>query len=223
MNIPSTVLKLSVVVLTAVGLIAAAPVGSLDQVVQRVDQKYNRLHTLETQFTEIYRGGGMDRTESGVLLLKKPGKMRWEYRSPREKLFISDGKDVWFYLPGERQVRKSSVRKLDDLRSPLAFLLGKTRLEKELQGLSFAPDVTPLNAGDFVMRGVPKGMADRVSQVLLEVTPDGQIDRLTLEQVDGSVTEYRFSGQKEDVAIADGSFRFNPPAGTEVVEGELGQ
>jgi outer membrane lipoprotein carrier protein len=209
--------------IVVVTLAIAAPAADLGQVVQKVDQRYNRLHTLQTQFTEIYQGGGMDRTESGTLLLKKPGKMRWEYRSPREKLFLSDGKDAWFYLPGERQVRKSSMRKLDDLRSPLGFLLGKTRLEKELQGLSFAPDVAPLNQGDFVLRGVPKGMADRVSQVLLEVTPDGQIDRITLQQADGSVTEYRFSGQKEDMPITDASFHFTPPAGTEVVEGGLGQ
>lgn len=222
MNIRSTLLKL-LSPLVVITLAVAAHAADLKQVVQKVDQKYNRLHTLETQFTEIYQGGGMDRTESGLLLLKKPGKMRWEYRSPREKLFLSDGKDAWFYLPGERQVRKTAMSKLDDLRSPLGFLLGKTRLEKELQGLSFAPDVTPLNQGDFVLRGVPKGIADRVSQIMLEVTPDGQIDRITLQQPDGSVTEYRFSGQKEDATIADSAFRFTPPPGTEVVEGDLGQ
>ena len=81
----------------------------------------------------------MERTEWGTLWLKKPGKMRWEYRSPRDKLFLSDGKDAWFYVPGERQVRRTAVKKLDDLRSPLAFLLGKTKLEKELQALSFGP------------------------------------------------------------------------------------
>jgi len=221
-NIRSTLSNL-LFMIAAVTFGAAAPAADLRQLVQKVDQKYNRLHTLETQFTEIYQGGGMDRTESGTLLLKKPGKMRWEYRSPREKLFLSDGRDAWFYLPGERQVRKSSMKKLDDLRSPLGFLLGKTRLEKELQGLSFAPDVAPLNQGDYVLRGVPQGLADRVSQVLLEVSPEGRIDRIILQQADGAVTEYRFSGQKEDVPVADAFFHFDPPAGTEVVEGELGQ
>src|SRR5207248_577065 len=68
-----------------------------------VDEHYNRLRSLQTDFTEIYRGDGAERTESGTLWLKKPRKMRWEYRSPREKLFLSDGKTVWFYLPSERQ------------------------------------------------------------------------------------------------------------------------
>src|SRR5207237_210118 len=128
----------------------------------------------------------------GNLCLKKPCKMRWEYRSPKEKLFVSDGKAAWFYLPGEGQVRKASVRKLDDLRSPLRLLLGKTRLEKELQGLSLAPDVAPLTLGNVMLRGIPQGMADRASQVLLEITPESQIARIVIEEVDGSVTEYRF-------------------------------
>src|SRR3954471_18346941 len=67
-----------------------------------VDQHYNHLSTLQTEFTEIYRGDGAERTETGTLWLKKPRKMRWEYRSPREKLFVSDGKVVWFYLPAEK-------------------------------------------------------------------------------------------------------------------------
>ena len=138
-------------------------------------------------------------------------------------MFLSDGKDAWFYVPGDQQVRRTPVKKLDDLRSPLGFLLGKTKLEKELQGLSLAPDVAPLTPGEVVLRGVPRALADRVNQVLLEITPDHQIARIVLEEADGSVTEYRFTDQKEDVAIADQQFRFNPPPGVEVIEGNFGQ
>ncbi len=191
---------------TAVLLIPSligAEVLDVHALARAVDEHYNRLRTLQA--------------------VKKPGKMRWEYRSPREKLFLSDGKDAWFYLPGDRQVRKTPVRKLDDLRSPLGFLLGKTRLEKELHGLSAAPDVAPLNEGDMVLRGVPKTMADRINQVLLEITPADQIARIAIEEVDGSITEYRFINQKENVEVADQRFRFVPPPGTEMVEGDFGQ
>ena len=153
--------------------------------------------------------------------MKKPGKMRWEYRSPREKLFVSDGRDAWFYVPGDRQARKTDARKLDDIRSPLAFLLGKSKLEKELKGLSLAPDVSPLAAGNTVLRGVPQVMVDRVSEILLEITSDHQIARIVINEVDGSVTEYRFIDVKENVEIPAGMFAFSPPAGTEIVEGEL--
>lgn len=200
---------------------AAAP--DLKTVAKAVDGHYNHLRSLRAEFTETYRGAGMDRTESGTLWLKKPGKMRWEYRSPRDKLFLSDGKDAWFYLPGDKQARKAPMRKLEDLRSPLGFLLGKTRLEKELQALGFAPDIAPLTPGNVVLRGVPQSMAGRVSQVLLEITPENRISRILIDEVDGSTTEYRFTEQKENVAIADERFHFTPPPGVETIEGELGQ
>jgi outer membrane lipoprotein carrier protein len=188
-----------------------------------VDNHYNHLRSLQAEFTEIYRGNGMDRTESGTVWLKKPRKMRWEYRSPREKLFLTDGQDAWFYVPGERQVRKQPFKKLEDLRSPLGFLLGKTKLEKELKGLSVAPDRVPINPGDKILRGVPKGMEDRINQVRLEITPDSRIARIEIEEADGAVTEYRFQQQKENVTVEDARFRFSPPAGVETIEGELGQ
>src|SRR5258708_985924 len=152
-----------------------------------VDDHYNHLRTLQTEFTEVYHGSGMDRTESGTLWLakgglKKPGKMRWEYRSPREKLFVSDGKDAWFYVPSDRQARRSDARKLDDVRSPLAFLLGKSKLEKELHGLSLAPDIASLTTGDVVLRGVPQALADQVSEILLEVTPEHRISRIVIDE-----------------------------------------
>ena len=191
------------------------------QVAQAVDDHYNHLRSLESNFTEIYRGAGAEREESGTLWLKKPRKMRWEYRSPRVKLFVSDGQSVWFYLPEQRQLRKTDFRRLDDLRSPIAFLLGKTKLEKELQGLSQAVDQAPASAGNTVLRGVPRAMADQVSEVQLEVTPAHQIARIVLMEADGGTTEFRFSGWKENVDLADSQFRFTPPPGVEIVEGSF--
>jgi outer membrane lipoprotein carrier protein len=215
---------LSVLGLSIAGVAIASPADLKTNVkaeASAVDAHYNHLRSLEAEFTEVYRGSGMERTETGTLWLKKPGKMRWEYRSPREKLFVSDGKDAWFYVPADRQARKTEAKKLEDIRSPLAFLLGKTKLEKELHGLSLAPDVTPLAPGNVVLRGVPQALADRVSEVLLEVTPDHQIARIVIQDVDGAATEYRFGEMKEDVAIGDGRFEFKPPAGTETVEGGI--
>ena len=169
---------------------ATADVKSL---AAQVDGHYNHLRSLKAEFTEVYRGAGVERAETGTLWLKKPGKMRWEYRSPKEKLFVSDGRDAWFYVPEDRQARRTAARKLEDVRSPLAFLLGKTKLEKELQGLSLAPDVAPAAAGNVVLRGVPQSLADRVNEIVVEVTPDHQIARIVILEVDGSSTEYRFT------------------------------
>ena len=207
---------------------AALPAQAEDilQLARAVDAHYNHLHSLESDFTEIYRGDGPERVESGTLWLKKPRKMRWEYRSPNEKLFISDGQAVWFYLPAERQLRKTALRKLDDVRSPVAFLLGKTKLENELRGLSKAVDQSPLNPANTLLRGVPQSivsesMAGQVSEVQLEITPSDQIVRIVLMEADGATTEFRFASWKENLDLSDSRFQFSPPPGVETVEGEL--
>jgi outer membrane lipoprotein carrier protein len=207
--------------LSAVVLLVSSSPAQPDvhAIADKVDQRYNHLQTLEAQFSETYSGAGMTRTESGTLTLKKPGRMRWDYDQPRPKMFLTDGQTAWFYVPGERQVRRVLVKQLDDLRSPLRYLLGKTKLEKEFTGLSIASGQKPLYDGDIVLQGIPKSLADRVSNTLLEVSPDGLIRRIVIDQMDGSVTEFRFLRQKENVQIADQHFRFTPPPGVEVVQG----
>lgn len=207
--------------LAATLLVAASAVAQqpdVHKLAAQVDHRYNDLKTLQASFTESYRGNGLSRDESGTLYLKRPGKMRWDYTQPRPKLFVTDGKVAWFYVPGERQARRAPVKALDDLRSPLRYLLGHSKLEKEFRGLSLAPDVTPLEAGDVVLRGVPKGMEDTISQVLLEITPDRHIRAITIEEVDGTTTQFQLSEQKENVPVADQRFSFKPPAGVETVE-----
>jgi outer membrane lipoprotein carrier protein len=189
-------------------------------VAARIDARYNGMKSLYADFTEIYSGGGIRRSESGTLWMKKPGKMRWDYSTPEKKIFVTDGSTAWFYVPGERQARRTAVKKLDDLRSPLRYLLGRTKLEKELRGLSLAPDVQPENAGDVMLRGVPIGMEDRVSQVLLESDGQGFLRRIVMDELDGSRTEFRLDGQRENAAVDDAEFRFRPPAGVEVLQSE---
>jgi len=202
--------------------IRPARAQDVHQLAQAVDDHYNHLRSLQSDFTEIYRGDGAERVETGTLWLKKPRKMRWEYRSPKEKLFISDGQAVWFYLPAERQLRKTTLRKLDDLRSPLAFLLGKTKLENELRGLSKVVDQSPMDPGNTLLRGVPQAMAGQVSEVQLEITPSDQIVRIVLLEADGATTEFRFAGWKENLELNDSRFQFTPPPGVETVDGGLG-
>jgi outer membrane lipoprotein carrier protein len=218
---PCSAISIAVVWLAAA--ISAAALPNVQAEARAIDSHYNRLRSLQADFTEIYQGGGIERTESGTMWLKKPGKMRWEYRSPEEKLFVGNGRDAWLYLPVEKQARKSSMKRLEDLRSPLAFLLGKSKLEKELQGLSFAPDVQPSQPGNSMLRGVPRGMEDRVRQVMLEVTPQQRIVRILVHGSDDSITEYRLNNQRENVEVPDSKFRFTAPPGTEIVEDETGQ
>jgi outer membrane lipoprotein carrier protein len=192
--------------------------SSVSEIAQRTDEHYNQLKTLKADFTEVYQGPGVSRSESGTLWLKKPGRMRWDYRQPHEKLFLTDSHTAFFYVPGERQARKTPLKNLDDIRSPLRYLLGKTRLQKELEGLSLAPDLTPVHQGDFILRGVPKGMKDRISEVVLEISPAFQMDRILIRETDGTTTDFIFSAMQENVPVQDSLFRFTPPPGVEVIE-----
>ena len=202
------------------GLNVLGQSSDLASLAHSVDQHYNSMKSFKAAFTEIYQAPGVSRSESGTLWLKKPGKMRWEYHEPQEKLFVSNSQVAYFYVPGEHQARKTSVKKLDDLRSPLRYLLGKTKLQKELDGLSYAPDVTPLQSGDKVLRGVPKALKDRVSEVLLEINPAHQIVRILIRELDGSTTDFHFSEIEENVPVQDSLFHFSPPPGVETIQDE---
>ncbi|MDP9269240.1 MAG: outer membrane lipoprotein carrier protein LolA [Acidobacteriota bacterium] len=200
--------------------VCVAAERSVSDVAKAVDDHYNRLQAFSADFSELYHGAGSTRAESGKLWLKKPGKMRWEYQQPREKLFVTDGSTAYFYVPGDQQARRAPVKKLDDLRSPLRYLLGKTKLQKEFVGLDFAPNVAPLAPGNIVLRGQPKSMADRVTGVVLEIAPGDRnhIVRIIVEEVDGSTTEFRFRNIIENAAIEDAKFRFTPPPGVQLIE-----
>ncbi len=157
---------------------------------------------------------GIDREESGTLLLRKPGKMRWTYRTPPGKIFLLDSKYAWFYVPGAAQVERVSASQLDDLRSPLRFLLGHTQLQKELDGLTLAQ--TP--AG-FELSGAPKGMQNRVSRIVLGVSREGVIQSMTILEADGAQTSFVFKDSQGNVPTADADFVFRNPAGLPVVDG----
>ncbi len=183
-------------------------------VLRRVDDRYNHLNSLQTRYSEHYTGLGMDRTESGTLLLKKPGRMRWSYDRPTGKVFLLDGKNGWFYTPGDPQAQRGSAKQLDDLRSPLRFLLGHTQLSKEFDSLTVKSTLE-----GYQINGIPKGMVQRVKLLALSVDAQGLILSMRLEEVDGAVTEFTFSAMRENVPVKDADFRFILPAGVTVVDG----
>jgi outer membrane lipoprotein carrier protein len=184
------------------------------QMATAVDRHYNTLRSLRVAFTESYAGLGTDRQESGTLLLAKPGRMRWEYAHPAGKIFVLDGKYGWFYAPGDAQVQRIAASRLDDLRSPLRFLLGHAQLAKELTGLTMAHE-----GASFRLSGVPRGMERRIRALELTVTPNGTIEQMTLEELDGSRTGFALRDEQPNPALPKDAFHFTPPPGVPVVEG----
>ena len=205
-------------------LVAALCTGALHaqgaltapELASRIDHHYNALHSLSVQFVQHYDGMGMHRKESGVLLLRKPGKMRWSYTDPDGQLFILDGKNAYFYTPGQNEAQTMPEKQLDDLRSPLRFLLGHTELEKELENLQMTPD----GNGQYTLSGVPKGMEQRISDLKIATNAEGTILQMTIVETDGVTNSFDFSGELTNAPAPNSAVVFTAPPGVHIVSGE---
>jgi len=200
--------------LISIQLSAQQKAPSAHDVDLRVDRHYNQMRSLRCSFSETYQGMGMKRTESGTLLLVKPGRMKWDYSSPPGKIFLLDGKYAWFYTAGDARVQRIPAKQLDDLRSPLRFLLGHTELEKEISNLTMAAAPN----GRFTLTGQPKGQENRVRRLSLTVTAEGVIETIDVEEMSGALTHFTFSGEQTNVAIPPATFKFTPPPGVPIVD-----
>ena len=208
-------MKLAIFLLFAANAAAQQPTTA--SLAKRVDDHYNHLHSLQARYTERYQGMGLDRTETGTLTLSKPGRMRWAYDSPAGKLFLLDGHDAIAYTPGDAQATRFPEKQLDDLRSPLRFLLGHTELAKELDHLTLTPATD--SPRTYTLSGTPKGMAQRLQSLALTVDAAGQIQSMRTLEVDGSITTFIFSNMHEDIPATPTDFTFRPPPGVSVVNG----
>ncbi len=197
----------------------AAPTQDALAVARSVDAHYNRLHSLQAHFTEQYDGLGMHRIESGTLTLQKPGKMRWDYTSTPGKLFVLDGKFAWFYSPGESQVQRIPAKQLDDLRSPLRFLLGHTKIESELSDLRITMYENAGKATRYTLSGIPKGEEKRITRISLSVIGDGLIQNIEIEEADGAKTNFVLTDEQPNPTLPESTFRYTPPRGIPIADG----
>ena len=211
---------------------AIPPLSAMDAkaAVRALESRYHHASSLKAAFFERYsdgKGGGS--AESGTVYFSRPGRMRWEYESPEEKLFIVDGTNVWFYVPADRTASRAKIKDSSDWRTPLALLTGKTdfsRLCRTIELVDAATDDKPgdrrLGAEDTMLRCVPRNeSADadgEVSEVLIESDPEAQLVRLLVRQPGSLETEFRFANWEENLAIPEAKFHFEPPANVAVVD-----
>ncbi len=202
----------SLVALLAVSAFAADP--ALDTVLKGVETRYNKAKTLQVQFQEDYTPPGRPkRTETGTLKLRKPGRMRWDYDQPKGKLFISDGKNLYLYTPSENRAEKMKLQASEDMRAPLAFLLGKLNFEKEFRNVKAVPE-----GADQRISAEPKSDNLPYSSVEFVVAPDEHIKMVKVIGFDHSVIEFRFDQEKMDPPLDDKLFKFELPKGAQLVE-----
>lgn len=182
--------------------------------VKIVERHYNSAQTLTVDFEQIYSQGGHVRSETGTLTLRKPGRMRWDYSNPPGKAFVSDGQTLWYYSPLANRVEYSKVRETDDLRAPLAFLLGR---------LDFSRDFREIREENGEIVALAKSEKSPYREVRFRTTADGTILRVEVTGQDASRMEFRFANERRNVPVNDSTFRFTPPPGAEVVAVSDGQ
>src|SRR6266571_4866194 len=191
----------------------------LSGLVEGVERTFAQMKDFSADFIQIFQDAlNRKQQESGHLYLMRPRMMRWEYKNPEEKLFVSDGKTVYFYVPADRQVNKEAVRETLDDRIPLMFLLGRSDLRKEFTRFDLL-NTKPFLQGTKVVRMYPRRKTD-LTEVVMEVDPANyQIRRLLLSHSDGSHSEFVFSNIQTDVGLRSSLFNFKVPPGVEVIDG----
>jgi outer membrane lipoprotein carrier protein len=202
-------------------IVAAVPAAeqSASELAAAVQKKIDGIKDFSTDFTHAYEGGVLRKqiTERGHLIVKKPGKMRWDYTSPETKQFISDGVKMYSYMPQDKQVIVSSVPPDDQATTPALFLAGKGSLTRDFTAsLVDAPAGMP--AGTRGLKLVPKTRQQDYDWLMLVVDP-GTLAIRGLQTVDaqGGKSSFSFVNLQENVGLADKDFAFKMPRGVDVV------
>jgi len=200
--------------LGALGVSALPAEQTANQLINQVQDRYNEAKTLSVHFEENYSIQGHPRpTEAGDLVLKKKGKMRWDYTRPEGKLFISDGKEVYLYTSQDNRVEKVPLKDTEDMRAPLAFLLGHLDMKKEFRDFQVHP-----GDGGTWLNALAKNDRVPYERVDMLVAPDGAIRELKVLGRDESVMTFAFNGEKLNPPVADKLFHFTIPPGADVVD-----
>ncbi len=212
--------SLVALVLALMPRVQAGPADqSAADLAKALQQKYDRVKDFSADFVHAYRGGVLNKTltERGHLIVKKPGKMRWEYLAPERKLFVSDGVKFYSYLPDDKQVIMSAVPADDNAATPALFLAGKGNLTRD-----FVPSLADVPAGlPAGVRGLklaPKTPQPDYDWLILAVDPSTlALKGLVTVDAQGGTSSFSFTNLKENVGLADNAFDFKVPRGVDLV------
>jgi len=186
---------------------AAEPID-LQKTLKGVEDRYNKIQTLQVKFTEKTTSRGRTRSESGTLYLRKKGKMRWEYASGT--LFVSDAKFIYSYYPEERRAEKMSLKETDDMKAPLAFLLGEVNFDRDFGRYEYEPQ-----DGGTLVKALPKSDKFPYTEVTFLIAPDSTIRRLEVKLQTNDLILFTFEGEKKNPLLTDALFQFTPPKGAQ--------
>jgi outer membrane lipoprotein carrier protein len=170
---------------------------------------------ISADFIQTYQGpDGRTLKESGHLLLKRPRKARWDYSVPERKVFLSDGKEIYFYVLGEKEATRAAIKQSVDPQIPFLFLLGQGNLRRDFAAIQVVPDVQPAVQGDVVLKLVPKRAPEDFKELLAEANPVSfEVRRLVIFGRNGSRMDFLLTNVRENYVAPDAEFTFTPPPG----------
>lgn len=194
----------------------SAPQSELDNLVKRIEARYGRMRGLAADFEQTYSGLGISlRRERGRLFLQRPRRMRWEYDPAPGKLFIVNGREVWFYVPADREATHADAGSVSDARFPFLFLLGATNLRRLFRSISLAEQSGPQQETR-TLRLVPRDKVAGLRELFLEVFGDGRISRIKILDEAGMASEVTLINVHENFIAPAEAFQFRPPPGVTV-------
>ncbi len=209
-------LVLGVAVLLTAPVAAQSPTA--DTVARDLQRKYDRVTDFSADFVHSYRGGVLKQqaTERGTLLVKKPGKMRWEYTAPEKKLFVSDGHKIYSYIPLDRQVIIGTMPSDEHAPTPALFLTGKGDITRDFNAVFDKVEGAP--TGAVVLKLTPKRREPEYESLTLVVDPKTLILQMLITvDSQGGRSAFTFSNLKENVGLADNHFVFKMPRNVDVM------
>lgn len=192
---------------------ASAADPRLEELLHAVESHYNDAKTLQVLFQEDYTAPNKPRaTDRGLLMLRKPGRMLWQYSQPPGKVVLSDNKFLWVYTPSDNKAQQIKLQETDDMRAPLAFLLGKLDFSKEFKNIQTRPE-----GGDTRILAEPKNDNLPYSAVEFLVTRDSRIREVKVTGFDNSVLDFVFDQERLNPPLDAKLFQFQLPKGAELV------
>lgn len=194
------------------------------EVVRKIQARYEQTKDLQAEFRQVttIEGFATPLTSSGNLFIKKPGKLRWDYREPDVQEIYVNGNDLMMYVPQHKQVLVGKLTQMSASQAPLQLLQGAARLEEHFEaqatlggerGEGGLPLVTliPKEAGPESVKTVVR--------IVVEAQPKTYfIKTVSIHEVSGNVATFQFSNLQPNTGLKGTLFEFVVPAGVEVVK-----
>ncbi|HYC59941.1 MAG TPA: outer membrane lipoprotein chaperone LolA [Thermoanaerobaculia bacterium] len=205
-------MKKTVLVLTSVLLFAA----TLSAAPTELDRAAAAMSGMAASFTHRFTAKGFknSQVETGSVVFGTLPAMRWSYTKPEQKLFVFDGNNSWFYVPGDKQV---TVARVDDSKKrELPFLLLGDASARE----KYFSVKEQKRGNNIVTTLQSRNPSALVKSVTLTIAPSTHlIQRIEYADREGNRTSFDFSGYHRRAASAD-TFKFAPPAGVQVIRAD---